>query len=97
LQVPDIPLNYEKSGLMGIAKWAFATICLSLDIRRDPKGQEWLLQRTVMNECKDGRFDMEVKLYTEGGELVASSAHSCLMFARASQGKVKEVKRAAVL
>ena len=52
-QIPDIPLNYEKSELKGVMKWAFPTICLSLDIKRDPKGEEWLLQRTVMSKYKD--------------------------------------------
>ena len=99
MQVPDIPLNYEKGGMMGIMKWAFVTICLTLDIRRDPRGEEWLLQRTTMNECKDGRFDQEVKLYSENGELVASSTHSCLMIARRSkaEGKGRDLKKGAVL
>lgn len=78
-------------------KWAFVTICLSLDIRRDPREEEWLLQRTTMNECKDGRFDMEVKLYTERGELVASSAHSCLMIARSGKAGARDSKKGAVL
>ena len=78
-------------------KWAFVTICLSLDIRRDPKGEEWLLQRTTMNECKDGRYDQEVKLYAESGELVASSTHSCLMIARNGKAGSKDLKKGAVL
>jgi acyl-CoA thioesterase len=82
---------------MAMNKWAFVTICLSLDIRRDPKGEEWLLQRTTMNECKDGRFDQEVKLYAESGELVASSTHSCLMIARNSKAGSKDLKKGAVL
>jgi acyl-CoA thioesterase len=82
---------------MGIAKWAFVTICLTLDIRRDPKGEEWLLQRTVMNECKDGRFDQEVKFYSESGELVASSTHSCLIIARNGKAGSKDPRKGAVL
>lgn len=82
---------------MGVMKWAFVTISLSLDIRRDPKGEEWLLQRTTMNECKDGRFDQVVKLYSESGELVASSTHSCLMIARNSKPGSKDLTKGAVL
>jgi hypothetical protein len=50
-----------------------------------------------MNECKDGRFDQEVKLYAESGELVASSTHSCLMITRNGKGGSKDLKKGAVL
>ena len=50
-----------------------------------------------MNECKDGRFDMEVKLYTERGELVASSAHSCLMIVRSGKAGAMDLKKGAML
>lgn len=81
-QVPSLPLNYERGGVMGELKWVFPTICLNIDIRRDPKGEEFLLQRVVMNECSNGRFDMEVKLIDVKGRLVATSTHSNLMLPR---------------
>ena len=82
-QIPPLPLHYEKNALAGIMKWAFPTVCLSLDIKRDPEGEEWLLQRTVMTYCDNGRFELDVKLLDEQGRLVATSKHSCLILPRA--------------
>ncbi|KAH8800653.1 thioesterase-like superfamily-domain-containing protein [Xylogone sp. PMI_703] len=95
--IPPIPLNYEKSGTKGIMKWAFPTICLSLDIWNDPTGEEWLLQRVIMNECKDGRFDMEVKIINEKGRLVATGQHTSLMVSRTSQKLARDGKKGAQL
>ena len=95
--MPDIPLNYEKSALNGIMKWAFPTVCLSLDIKGDPSGEEWLLQRSVMNECSNGRFEMDLKLITEKGKLLATSKHVCLMIARAPPKSGKNARKGAVL
>jgi hypothetical protein len=63
-------------------RWAFPTQCLSLDIKRNPGGEEWLLQRTVMNEYANGRFELDVKIIDERGRLVATSKHACLALPR---------------
>ncbi|CZR52539.1 uncharacterized protein PAC_02416 [Phialocephala subalpina] len=90
--VPSLPLNYEKGGLKGEFKWVFPTICLNIDIRRDPAGEEFLLQRVVMNECANGRFDMEVKIIDSKGRLVATSTHANLMLARGGGQRQKKEK-----
>ncbi|KAE8448821.1 hypothetical protein EG329_008823 [Mollisiaceae sp. DMI_Dod_QoI] len=87
IQMVSIPWDYEKAGLYGIVKWAFPTICLNIAIRRDPKGEEFLLQRVVMNECLHGRFDMEVKIIDTKGWLVATSTQSCLMLPKGQRQK----------
>jgi hypothetical protein len=76
-------LNYEKGALKRVLKEAFPMICLSLDIKEDPLGEEWLLQRTVTNECNNGRSEMAVKIINEKWKLLATSKHACLMIARA--------------
>jgi hypothetical protein len=90
-------LNYEKGALKGIFKWAFPTICLSLDIKEDPSGAEWLLQRTVMNKCNNGSFEMDVKIINEKGKLLATSKHACLMISRAPPNAGKSLRKGAVL
>jgi hypothetical protein len=80
-QFPSIPLNYERTALHGIARWAFPTVCLGVDIRQDPRGERsgcWVTSHRVQN----GRFGIDVRILSERGELVATSKHVCLMISR---------------
>lgn len=70
-------------------KWAFPTVCLSVDIREDPRGEEWLLQRTVMNDCHNGKYQLDVQIINERGKLVATSQHACLIIARTADRAMK--------
>lgn len=78
-KVQSIPLNFEKEPMEAVFKWAFATVCFSLDIKRDPEGEEWLLQRTVLTECANGRAEYDVKLIDAEGRLVATSKQVCMI------------------
>jgi acyl-CoA thioesterase len=73
-QIPTMPINYGyDTDMMGFLKtYGHSTISLTMEIRKDPKGAQWLLQRAVMNAAKNGRFDLDVKIIDEDGELVAS-------------------------
>lgn len=44
---------------------------ISIDIRRDPIGEKWLLMRSVMHEARNGRSDNDIKVINERGEIVA--------------------------
>ncbi|RFU34724.1 hypothetical protein B7463_g1663, partial [Scytalidium lignicola] len=77
--LPPMVLNYEKRGLQAVMKWATPTMCLNIDFKSECKGGEWLLQRTVMNECSNGRFDMDVKIINESGRLIATATHTTLI------------------
>ena len=78
-------------------KWAFPTICLSLDIKRDPEGEEWLLQRIVMNECENGRMELDVKIIDEKGRVVAVSKHAALVLPRRGTEPIHRARKGAVL
>lgn len=73
-QIPAMPLNYGyDNDMMGFLKmYGHSTISLTMEIKKDPKGAQWLLQRAVMNAAKNGRFDLDVKIIDEDGDLVAS-------------------------
>jgi acyl-CoA thioesterase len=70
-QVPPIPYNYEENMEVAIMKWDVRTVSLTIDIRRDPKGEKWLLQRAVMHEELNGRYDIDIKIINPNGEIVA--------------------------
>ncbi len=44
---------------------------IAIDIRRDPRGEKWLMLRSVMNEARNGRSDNDIKVVNEKGEIVA--------------------------
>ncbi|KAE8325071.1 hypothetical protein BDV39DRAFT_179233 [Aspergillus sergii] len=80
-------MNYDPQGLKATETWAFPTVSLSLDIREDPTGKEWILVRSKMRSLRDGRFDMEMQMLDENNNLLATCRHSCVMLARrSSQG-----------
>jgi acyl-CoA thioesterase len=42
-----------------------------MEVKKDPVGTKWFYQRARCHEIKNGRYDMDVYLYDEGGDLVA--------------------------
>lgn len=54
---------------------------MSFDFRSDPAAKkEWILNRTVMHKLQSSRFDMDVQMIDDDGELVAMVRHSCSIF-----------------
>jgi acyl-CoA thioesterase len=43
---------------------------IAIDIRRDPKGEKWLLMRSVMYEARNGRSDNDIKITNQKGKIV---------------------------
>lgn len=84
--VPAIPQNYgfERDVRGFFARFASRTVSLNIDVRRDPRGRQWLFQRAVMNQARNGRFDTEVKIVDEEGELVASVQQANMLVPRRS-------------
>lgn len=70
-KVPPMPYNYEENLQAAIMNWDVRTVSIAIDIRRNPKGEKWLLQRAVMNEELNGRFDVDIKVINPDGEIVA--------------------------
>lgn len=63
----------------------YPTVLLNLDVKKvlPDEGVEWLFLRTRAKEIKNGRFDLEVVVMDEGGDVVALSHHVCLVVSAA--------------
>lgn len=66
----------KKSG--GVGFW-YPTVLLNLDVKKAlPKeGVKYLFVRLQAKQIKNGRFDLEIVVLDEGGDLVALSHHVC--------------------
>lgn len=55
----------------------YPTLTMTLDVRRElpVEGLEWLRLRVTAKEIKNGRYDAEVMMFDEQGNLVALSNH----------------------
>jgi hypothetical protein len=63
------------------------------EIKKDPKDSKWLFMKVRAHEIKNGRFDTEVTIVDEGGELVALSRHVSLALVRKSPEEIKRIYR----
>lgn len=65
--------------LKGKAPFWYPTLLLNLDVKKAlPKeGVKFLFSRLQTKSIRNGRYDLEVLIYDEGGELVALSHHVC--------------------
>ena len=82
------------------AKFWYPTLALNLDIKKllPEEGVEWLFVRVKAKAIKNGRFDLDIEVWDEQGELVASSVHASLVMDASrnhtrSNGQLKEKKR----
>lgn len=48
-----------------------------MEVKKDPGNATWLFVEVVCNQIKNGRFDHEVRVFDEEGDLVALSKHVC--------------------
>lgn len=55
----------------------YPTLTMTLDVRRalPPEGLEWLRLRVAAKEVRNGRYDAEVIMFDEQGNLIALSHH----------------------
>lgn len=53
----------------------YPTLSLSLEIKKDPKDSKWLFMKIRTHKILNGRFDQEVQVIDEEGDLVALSKH----------------------
>ncbi len=44
---------------------------MSLEVKKDPKGAEWLFTRIEMSRVEKGRMTLDVTVLNEEGEIVA--------------------------
>ena len=69
------------------------TLSMVTEIKKDPKDSKWLFMKVRAHQIKNGRFDTEVTIVDEDGELVALSRHVSLVLARKSPEELKRIYR----
>ena len=84
------PLAEQKSGF---ARFWYPTLLLNLDVKKalPAEGVEFLFVRVRTKQIKNGRFDLEVTILDEGGDLVALSTHVALVL-----GSERNMKRGGI-
>lgn len=65
----------------GMAKFWYPTLLLNVDVKKalPEEGVDWLFLRTRAKQIKNGRFDIEVVVLDEIGDIVALSHHVCMV------------------
>lgn len=63
------------------AKFWYPTLLLNLDIKKrlPEDGVEWVFMRVRTKQIRNGRYDLEVIVYDETGDMVALSHHVCMI------------------
>ena len=64
----------------GKARMWYPTLLLNLDVKKalPEEGVKWLGVRLEAKKIENGRYDLEVLAFDQGGDLVAVSNHVCL-------------------
>ncbi|KAL1864905.1 hypothetical protein Daus18300_007472 [Diaporthe australafricana] len=65
----------------GSAKFWYPTLLLNLDVKKalPEDGVDWLFVRTRAKQIRNGRYDLEVVIVDETGDIVALSHHVCMI------------------
>lgn len=63
------------------AKFWYPTLLLNLDVKKalPEEGVDWLFVRTRAKQIQNGRYDLEVVVMDEVGDIVALSHHVCMI------------------
>ena len=69
----------------------YPTVSITTEIKKDPKESQWLFSRIKSHQIKDGRFDMEVTIVDESGDLVCLSRQTSLILARKTPEELKKI------
>ena len=69
----------QKAIMKGRAAMWYPTVCLNMDIKNalPEAGGQWLFTRLQAKKILNGRYDLEVLVLDEDGELVAITNHVC--------------------
>ncbi|RAO73554.1 uncharacterized protein BHQ10_009566 [Talaromyces amestolkiae] len=78
IQFLPAPLNFDPT-MADLSKYVFPTMCMSVEIKKDPKDAEWLFLEIVCHKIQNGRYDTDVRVMDENGDLVALSKHVSVM------------------
>ncbi|KAF4463150.1 thioesterase-like superfamily domain-containing [Fusarium albosuccineum] len=86
--VPAIPANYAEEGLMVGARFRIPTTAIHIMFHSEVKDEEWLLTKSTMNRLHAGRFDMNIQIINDAGEIVASCVHLCSVIPQGKSGQI---------
>jgi hypothetical protein len=79
----------------GVTGCWYPTMSYGIEVKRAPPegGWEWLFMRIDMGECVGGRYDMDVIIADEEGEVVAVSRHTALIIGaeRNIKGRITKI------
>jgi acyl-CoA thioesterase len=71
LAIPILwPVDHLEALKASLA-YGYPTLSMSMEIKQDPKGAEWLFVRIKTDELLNGRYASDVSVLNEEGELVA--------------------------
>lgn len=75
----DTPVAQSK--IPPKAPYWYPTLVLNLDVKKllPEEGVEWLFVRVRAKTIKNGRFDLDIEVWDEAGDLVATSVHAALV------------------
>jgi hypothetical protein len=82
-----MPSNFYPDWDDVFAGTTYPTLNISIEVKKDPKDSKWLFSRVRSNQISNGRFDTDVCIVDEGGDLVALSRHVSVILER----KIKPV------
>ncbi|KAL4821563.1 thioesterase-like superfamily-domain-containing protein [Aspergillus spinulosporus] len=73
----DMPLQPPATHIAGFySRHALSTLCLSVEFKKRPDpSTKWVLVRSNSHRVVDGRYDVNVQILDEGGEILALSNH----------------------
>ena len=76
-------------------RYWYPTLTLTMNVKKllPPEGVDWLFVRVQAKVIQRGRFDLEVSVWDEGGEMVASSMHASLALDSSRNTTRKEKKQ----
>lgn len=80
------------------APYWYPTLVLNLEVKKmlPEEGVEWLFVRVRSKGIRNGRFDLDIEVWDEAGDLVATSVHASLIVdaARNLAGRTPSAKKA---
>jgi hypothetical protein len=76
-----IKVEKESFAAGSVAKYWYPTLVLNLDVKKllPDEGVEWLFVRVRAKEIKNGRLDLDIEVWDDSKELVATSTHASLI------------------
>ncbi|PTU23479.1 hypothetical protein P175DRAFT_0432778 [Aspergillus ochraceoroseus IBT 24754] len=85
----DTPLQPPATHQAGFySQYALSTLCLSLEFKKRPDpSTEWVLIRSNSTQVSEGRYDMNMEILDEAGDLLALSNHVVYVFNLRSRTK----------